>query len=59
MDVLAARWPAWHSRLAGFLMNDPLHDTRQRLGLLHAQLRQTPQHDLFAAVLAAGPGSEP
>lgn len=48
MDALAVRWPAWHSRLAGFLMDDPLHGTRQRLRDLHAQLRDTPQHDLFA-----------
>lgn len=57
MDVLAARWPAWHARLAGFLMNDPLHDMRQRLGALHAQLRQTPQHDLFSDAVAMPPGS--
>jgi len=49
LDALAARWPAWHARLAGFLMHDPLHDTRERLGELHAQLRDRPQHDLFAA----------
>lgn len=52
MEVLAARWPAWHSRLAGFLMNDPLHAMRERLQALHAQLRQTPQSDLFAGSLA-------
>lgn len=55
MDALAVRWPAWHSRLAGFLMDDPLHGTRQRLRDLHAQLRDTPQHDLFARQ-AMGPG---
>jgi hypothetical protein len=48
LDVLAARWPAWHARLAAFLMSDPLHDMRGYLQALHAQLRQTPQHDLFA-----------
>ena len=52
MDALAARWPAWHARLAGFLMHDPLRDTRERLQALHTQLRQTPQHDLFAAAAA-------
>ncbi|MEI2431330.1 glycosyltransferase [Lysobacter yananisis] len=31
MDALAARWPDWHSRLAHFLMQDPLRDLRQRL----------------------------
>jgi hypothetical protein len=49
LDGLAARWPAWHARLAAFLMSDPLHDMRGRLRALHAQLRETPQHDLFAA----------
>ncbi len=35
MDALAARWPAWHQRLATFLMDDPLHATRAQLaGLL-------------------------
>jgi hypothetical protein len=55
LDALAARWPAWHSRLAGFLMHDPLHDARERLQALHAQLRHSPQHDLFAAPVAAEP----
>src|SRR3546814_16429615 len=31
LDALAARWPAWHSRLANFLMHDPLGATRQIL----------------------------
>lgn len=31
LDVLAARWPAWHARLAGFLMDDPLHAVRAAL----------------------------
>lgn len=59
LDALAARWPAWHSRLAGFLMHDPLHDARQRLQALHAQLRDTPQHELFAATAAITPATEP
>src|SRR5690606_35239107 len=25
MDALAVRWPAWHQRLATFLMHDPVH----------------------------------
>ena len=49
LDALAARWPAWHARLAAFLMSDPLRDMRERLQALHLQLRDTPQHDLFAA----------
>ena len=59
LDALAARWPAWHSRLAGFLMHDPLHDARQRLQALHAQLRDTPQHELFAAMVVITPATEP
>lgn len=48
MDALAARWPDWHARIAGFLMNDPLRETRERLALHYAQvdLPQS-QHDLF------------
>ena len=49
LDALAARWPAWQARLATFLMSDPLRDSRERLQGLHARLRDTPQHDLFAA----------
>ncbi len=48
LDALAARWPAWHARLAAFLMSDPLREPRERLQALHAQLRDTPQHDLFS-----------
>ena len=29
LDALAARWPGWHARLAGFLMDDPLHAARR------------------------------
>lgn len=31
-EALATRWPDWHSRLAGFLMRDPLHAVRAKLG---------------------------
>lgn len=31
LDRLAARWPAWHARLAGFLMDDPLAALRTEL----------------------------
>ncbi|WP_045728418.1 glycosyltransferase [Xanthomonas sp. GPE 39] len=31
MDALATRWPAWHARLAGFLMHDPLRACRDAL----------------------------
>jgi len=47
LDVLAARWPAWQARLAGFLMHDPLRASREELHALHARLRDTHQDDLF------------
>lgn len=47
LDALAARWPAWNARLAQFLMNDPLHDARERLADCHAQLGPEPQRELF------------
>lgn len=31
LDALAARWPAWHPRLANFLMQDPLAALREEL----------------------------
>lgn len=31
LDLIAARWPAWHARLAEFLMQDPLRATREEL----------------------------
>ena len=49
LDVLAARWPGWHARLAQFLMNDPLHAARAQLTQAYAQVeRVTPQRELFA-----------
>ena len=49
LDALAVRWPAWHARLARFLMDDPLHAMRaqlaQRLALADLPM---PQRDLFA-----------
>ncbi|MDB6163211.1 MAG: glycosyltransferase [Xanthomonadaceae bacterium] len=48
-DVLAARWPAWHARLAGFLMDDPLHALREQLTQRVATIAPlTPQRELFA-----------
>lgn len=50
LDALAVRWPAWHARLAGFLMEDPLRATRDALVRLQAGLVPSPaQHDLFGA----------
>ena len=49
LDVLAARWPAWHARLAGFLMDDPLHGAREALARAHAAGgAESPQRELFA-----------
>ena len=36
LDVLAARWPGWHPRLAAFLMEDPLAPLRDELSRRHA-----------------------
>ena len=49
MDALAARWPAWHARLAQFLMDDPLHGARAQLATLVDGLGAAgPQRELFA-----------
>jgi hypothetical protein len=54
MDALAVRWPAWHARLATFLMEDPLHALRAQLGARLAALeRGSPQADLFPLPPAA------
>ena len=48
MDALAARWPAWHERLATFLMQDPLQSARKRLSALLEDLdAPRRQHGLF------------
>src|SRR3546814_3030270 len=39
LDALAARWPAWHARLANFLMHDPLGETREMLGRIERGIR--------------------
>lgn len=49
MQRLSVRWPAWHARLANFLMEDPLHALRAQLGARLVELdRGSPQQDLFA-----------
>lgn len=54
MDALAARWPAWHARLATFLMQDPLQSARERLRLLHEDAGGgRVQHELFGQLDAA------
>lgn len=55
LDVLAARWPDWHARLARFLMDDPLRPLRGELAVRLAALEATgPQPDLFPGAGAAG-----
>ena len=49
LDALAARWPAWHPRLARFLMDDPVHARRRELGRRLAGLEVPSQHELFAS----------
>ncbi len=54
MPALAARWPDWHARLAGFLMRDPLHASRQALQAAYDTLEHPPaQHELFEKETAA------
>lgn len=49
LDALAVRWPAWHARLAQFLMSDPLNPMRAQLTrLLDSVGPPPPQCDLFA-----------
>lgn len=49
MDAIAARWPAWHARLAQCLMNDPLRAMREQLSDLEAHIGPpAPQRELFA-----------
>jgi len=48
-EVLAARWPAWHARIADCLMRDPLRPLRQQLqAALAGLVQRSPQADLFA-----------
>lgn len=50
LDALAVRWPAWHARLANFLMDDPLAAMREQLVRLHAGIPvPQAQSELFHA----------
>lgn len=50
MDRLAVRWPDWHARIAGFLMDDPLRAARAQLDSLFERVGpHEPQRDLFAS----------
>lgn len=49
LDVIAARWPAWHARVANFLMDDPLRAKREQLEMLLTTIGPPDaQGDLFA-----------
>jgi len=61
VEVLGARWPTWHARLAQFLMNDPLHALRGQLQAgIDAIPPEQPQQDLFAldALAPTGPAGD-
>lgn len=59
MEALAARWPDWHARLAGFIMRDPLRESRQRLREGFDRLQgEAPQRDLFPGPDTAAAGEE-
>jgi len=49
MDRLSVRWPAWHARLANYLMDDPLRSLRTQLQERLVGLDSgSPQSDLFS-----------
>ncbi len=48
MDAINARWPAWHARLANFLMEDPVRALREHLSSLYLEAgAPEPQRELF------------
>ena len=55
LDLLAARWPGWHPRLARFLMDDPLRAARDALAARLAAVEDGTQADLFAQGDAPAP----
>lgn len=57
LDVLAARWPGWHPRLARFLMDDPLRPARDALAARLAAVGTGLQADLFAGADDATPAA--
>ena len=48
LDALGARWPAWHPRLAQFLMQDPVGARRLELARRLEGLDPPSQQELFA-----------
>ena len=61
VETLNVRWPAWHARLAQFLMDDPLYPLRQTLAQTLAGIApEQAQQDLFADASAEdGGGGDP
>lgn len=60
MDALGARWPAWHARLAHYLMDDPLRQVRTQLEQRHADAGGPRlQQELFPASADPAPDPEP
>ena len=55
LETLAARWPAWHPRLARFLMDDPLRGARDALAARLAAVEEGTQPDLFPAEVVPPP----
>ena len=56
LDVLAARWPGWHPRLARFLMDDPLRALRDALAARVAEpAGGAAQPDLFGREAGGDP----
>lgn len=59
MDALGARWPAWHARLAHYLMDDPLRQVRAQLEQRHADAGGPRlQHELFPSATDPSPDVE-
>jgi len=58
LDALAARWPAWHARLANFLMHDPLAGMREALSRMERDVAEPQaQRDLFRGDATQAPAS--
>lgn len=59
IETLGARWPAWHARLAGYLMRDPHDAARRALSRALAGLEPLyAQAELFAFDAPAEPASD-
>lgn len=59
VETLSVRWPAWHARLAQFLMEDPLHGLRDALRRALAGIPpEQAQQDLFADIVQTAVSSD-